>query len=70
MEEDDNTARERQQLRKEREKLQIAINNIKDLENSAEDDEDFSTWASTQPIDVDYAGDEDDHTMEEDEGVV
>ena len=54
MEEDDNTARERQQLRKEREKLQIATNNIKELENSADDDEDTSNNPSTQTIDIDY----------------
>lgn len=73
MEEDAETARERQQLRKEREKLQIAISNINELESSSADDGDHfqesSTHHSSHTVENDFVGEEDD-TMEEDEGIV
>ena len=72
MEEDRETARERQQLRKEQEKLEAAITNIKNLESSSADDaddfHDTATHHSAFTIEHDFVGDEDD-TMEEDECV-
>lgn len=68
MEEDSQIARERQQLRKEKAKLQVAIESIEELENSSADydvPEDSSTHTSTHTIDAADLAEEEDILMDE-----